>query len=115
MRHPAPSVQFDRALASGTLCTSHSRAIRLLEDAQDALVLLDVPAVLIVVAGDRYGDDIAVHLLPQAGTCHLASLRLLAGGAQVLEFHSHALDDTVKLLHVLRTAVVRGNREDAQH
>src|SRR5690606_12283047 len=68
----------------------------LLEQRQDVLVFLDVPAVLVVIARDCDGPNLRISLLPQAGATHRPLLRLLTRSAQVRQLHAGGLDHVVE-------------------
>src|SRR6185437_16615660 len=84
-----------------------STAIR--EQAHDALVLLDVPAVLIVVSGDRDRTHLASARLPDARTGHCSPVELRSRAAQFVELDLHSSQYAVELRDVSGSAVVRSH------
>src|SRR5262249_29189601 len=86
-----------------------------LEQAPGALVLLDVPAVLVVVFRDRQRTNIRAVRSPHTRTGHGSSRELHSRPAQLVELDLHSRQNTVELRDVLASAVVRGDRKDAEH
>src|SRR5688572_1311462 len=86
-----------------------------LEQAHDALVLFDVPAILVVVSRDRHRTNIRALRFPDAGTLHCSSCELLSRAAQFVELDLHSSQDTVELGDIAGSAVVRRDRKNAQH
>src|SRR4026208_1418985 len=78
-----------------------------LEQAHDALVLFDVPAVLVVVFRDRQRTDIRALRFPHAGARHPSTFGLHSRAAQLVEIDLHSRQDTIELRDVARSAVVR--------
>ena len=93
---------------------AHSPALSL-KHTHDCLVLFDVPAVLVVVSRDRYRADVRALRFPETRAGHRRSCNPRSRGAQFAEPDLHSRQDTVELRDVSGSAVVRGDRKDAQH
>src|SRR4051812_25044593 len=89
-------------------CRVLSPPPRSLEQAHDALVLLDVPAVLVVVSGNRHRARRRALRFPDARALHRRVAELCQRAAQLVELHVHLVEPPIELGDVARPAVVSG-------
>src|SRR5688572_18879223 len=92
-----------RTMRFGMRTTTRTRPTPLLEgllsleQAHDALILLDVPAVLVVISRDRDGTDVRPVRFPDTRTFHERAFELLSRAAQLVELDLHSSQHTVEL------------------
>src|SRR5262245_61865529 len=73
---------------------------RTLEQAHDALILFDVPAVLVVVSRDPHRTSIRAIRFPDARASHRSAFELHSRPAQSIELHVHSRQDAIELRDV---------------
>ena len=79
------------------------------------MILLDVPAILVVVSRNRHRPNTGAIRFPHARTGHCLSFELHARATELVELDFHSSEDTVELGDVARAAVVGRDGENAQH